>query len=171
LTDKDQTALRRLIGQRLKAKALFLLWDALPLAEQGRFSALLDQGSCPIVMDKLILDAIRAARQLPQADAVELAAVVKKQAAAFSADINELVKAEVKKTRDPQLSSATRNVRVAAPAICSGFSGTRQGRCPDFGSLLTSTDASVPQKASHSFSLAGVPRTISQSIPTVRASG
>jgi hypothetical protein len=112
LTDEDQAAFRRLLGQRMTAEALFLLWDALPLVEQGRFIALLDQGTCTVVMDKLALEAIRVARQQPPADEAELVETVKKRTAAYHHEINQLIKAEVKKARDPQKRQVDRDREI-----------------------------------------------------------
>jgi hypothetical protein len=112
LADEDQAAFRRLIGQRLTAEALFQLWDALPLTEQDRFIAVLDQGTCTVVMDKLILEAIRAARQYPQADEVALAEQVKKQTAGYYADINQLLEAKVKKERDRKKTKVARDRKI-----------------------------------------------------------
>jgi len=112
LSDEDQSAFCRLLGQQMAAEQLWMMLNALPLPEQARFIALLDRRFSEIIMPKLILDMIRAVRASPQATEEELARVVEKEAAGYFRDITKLAEAEVKKKRDPKKRNVARDAEI-----------------------------------------------------------
>jgi hypothetical protein len=114
LPDEDKSTFRSLLGQHLKAEQLLSTLGALPLIEQERVVRMLDQGLVRIVMTKLILSAIRKARQHPEAKEEELAQLVEEEEVKYLSDLKRFAEAEVKKSRDRKSSPETirRNVEI-----------------------------------------------------------
>jgi hypothetical protein len=112
LSDDDKAAFRRALGKGLTAEHFVLLLGELPLTEQERFSRMIDQQFLTIAMPKLILEAIRVAREHPEAQEPELAKRVEQQATGYYLDIKKLAEAEAKQARDPKKRNVERDAEI-----------------------------------------------------------
>jgi len=66
LSDDDKAAFRSLLAGYLTAEQVYLILDALPVPEQGRFTSAANRQFITIATPKLVLEAIRIARKYPE---------------------------------------------------------------------------------------------------------
>ena len=100
LSDEDKVAFLRLLGRTMSVQGFAVVFDSMPILLQLEWAARFQRQFIADVLPGLLLDAIRAGREYPQAEEPELAKLAQQKSAEFHEHIRALVEARVKQARD-----------------------------------------------------------------------
>ncbi len=123
LTDDGKCAFLRLLGRTMSVQALCLALDAMPTLQQAEFASMLGRQFIADMLPGLLVDAIRAGREYPQAEEAELAKMVIERQANYRQSVRELAEAELKAARDPKKRNAERDAEIVRLAKLGKTSG------------------------------------------------